>query len=224
MREKIRGLLASHPDFFKALFRIYNGMKFKNKLHGKGFKLSTGLCKINGLKIINKGIGNEIIIGDWVHVKNSTIVINGNYNKVIIGESTFVSCVEFYMEEDYNEILVGKRYILNGKIHVAAIEGTKIVFGDDGGTSQNTHFTTSDGHPIYDEQGQRINPAKDIIIDERVWIGTKVTCMKGVQVAHDSVVAATTTLTKAFDEPNVIIAGVPGKIVKRGITWDWQRH
>ena len=224
MKEKIRGLIESHPGFFKILFRVYNGMKFKNKLRGKGYKLSMGICMINGLKIINKGIDNEIIIGEWTHINDSTVIINGNHNRLVIGACTLVMRTEFYMEDDNNEILVGDRYTFNGKAHVAAIEGTKIVFGDDGGTSQNTHFTTSDGHPIYDEQGQRINPAKDIIIDERVWIGTKVTCMKGVQVAHDSVVAATTTLTKAFDEPNVIIAGVPGKIVKRGITWDWQRH
>jgi len=72
-------------------------------------------------------------------------------------------------------------------------------------------------------QGNRINPSKDILIDDHVWIGTKVTCLKGVHVSKDSMVAATTTLCKTYDAPNAIIAGVPGKIIKTGINWTSDR-
>ncbi len=72
-------------------------------------------------------------------------------------------------------------------------------------------------------EGERINPSKDIVIEDHVWIGTKVTCLKGVHVSKDSIVAATTTLCKSYDVPNSIIAGVPGKIIKNGVNWSTAR-
>ncbi|MBO5725785.1 MAG: acyltransferase, partial [Clostridia bacterium] len=61
------------------------------------------------------------------------------------------------------------------------------------------------------------------VIEDHVWVGTKVTCLKGVHVSRDSVVAATTTLCKDYNIPNVIIGGVPGKIIKTDGNWSSDR-
>ena len=39
-------------------------------------------------------------------------------------------------------------------------------------------------------------------------------------IADNSIVGWGSIVTKEFNEPNVIIAGIPAKIVKRGINWD----
>lgn len=71
--------------------------------------------------------------------------------------------------------------------------------------------------------GERINKSKDIVIENHIWIGTKVTCLKGVRVSENSVVAVTNMLCKAYNKSNVVIAGVPGKIVKHLINWSNER-
>lgn len=61
------------------------------------------------------------------------------------------------------------------------------------------------------------------MIEDHVWIGTKVTCLKGVHVSRDTIVAATTTLCKDYATPNVIIGGVPGRIIKTDVSWSDER-
>lgn len=195
----------------------------KNKLSAKKCKLSVGISILNGLRIINYGDDNEIIIGDFVRIKNSSIILHGSHNKISIGDFSYLNEIELYMEDAHNQILIGKSTALCGHTHLAAIEGTKISIGDNCLFSSNLHFSTGDSHSITDMEGKRINPSKDIIIDNHVWIGTKVTCLKGVHVAEDSIVGATTTLCRDYNQKNVVIAGVPGKIIKTGVNWDATR-
>ena len=113
--------------------------------------------------------------------------------------------IELYTEDSNNEIVIGSHTSLCGKAHFEAIEGTKIHIGDNCLFSSDLHFRTGDSHSILNMQGERINKSQDIVIEDHVWVGTKVTCLKGVRVSRDSVVAATTTLCKDYDTPNVII-------------------
>ena len=213
----------SHPRFFRACISVYNHIKPKNKLRAKGCTLSVGLSVINGLKIVSHGTGNEIIIGDFVRINNSTITIYGSNNKIILGDRSLLNGVELYMEDCENEISIGKNTKLCGKAHLATIEGTKILIGENCLFASDLHFRTGDSHSILDPDGKRINPSQDIVIDDHVWIGTKVTCLKGVHVAHDCVAAATATLCKNYDTPNAIIGGVPGRVIKTDIRWSDER-
>ena len=43
---------------------------------------------------------------------------------------------------------------------------------------------------------------------------------KNVSIADNSIVGWGSIVTRRFDEPNVVIAGIPARIVKRGIDWD----
>ena len=67
--------------------------------------------------------------------------------------------------------------------------------------------------------GKRTNPSKDINIAQHVWIGSKVTITKGAAVAKDSIIGTGSIVTKVFDQPNVVIAGIPAKIVKENVSW-----
>ena len=215
--------MKKHYVFFKICCEIYNRLNFKNRLKGKKVKLKKGICFIKGLQIINKGLDNEIIIEDFVRIKQSRIIIYGNHNKINIKDFAALNQIELYMEDDNNEILIGERTNLCGKAHLATIEGTKILIGNDCLFSSNLHFTTGDSHSILNLQGERINPSSDIIIEDHVWVGTRVTCLKGVRVSKNSIVAATTTLCKKYDTENVVIGGVPGKIIKTGVNWKSER-
>ena len=75
----------------------------------------------------------------------------------------------------------------------------------------------ADGHAInYEGRHERDNA---IVIGDHVWIGSHVKILKGVHIADDSVVAANAVVTKSFAEKNVLIAGNPAQIIKRGVEW-----
>lgn len=222
-KNKIINMVSSHRKLFYFCSKMYNTLSLKNKLHAKGSKVSIGISIIKGLKIISHGRGNEIVIGDFVRIKNSTIILHGDNNKIIIKDYSSLNQVELYTEDSNNEISIGSHTNFCGKAHLASIEGTKILIGDNCLFSSDLHFRTGDSHSIVNMQGKRINESKDIVIEDHVWFGTKVTCLKGVHVSKDSIVAATTTLCKDYPLPNVIIAGVPGKIVKTDVNWSSER-
>ena len=53
-----------------------------------------------------------------------------------------------------------------------------------------------------------------IQIGDNSWIGSGVTILPGVQLGEHTVIAAGSVVTKSFIQGNIVIAGVPAKIVK----------
>lgn len=218
--KKIKQLVMSHRKFFQFATKVYNHLVPKNKLHAKGVTLNCGVVLINGLKIYSNGRDNQIVLGDFVQIRNSTIIIQGSHNRVSLGDFSVLNQVELCMMDDHNEFVVGEHTGLCGKAELAAVEGTKIVIGDRCMFSGLLHFRTGDSHSVVDMNGKRINPSRDIVIGNHVWIGTRVTCLKGVRVPDNCIVEATTTLCGQYQQENTVIAGVPGKVVKTGVNWN----
>lgn len=65
-----------------------------------------------------------------------------------------------------------------------------------------------------------INFAQSIEIGKHVWVGKDVKIGKNTKIPDNSIVGWGSIVTKVFNEPNIILAGIPAKIVKRGINWD----
>lgn len=55
--------------------------------------------------------------------------------------------------------------------------------------------------------------SKKIIIDENVWLGCRVTILKGVRIGKNSIIGANSLVNKDIPE-NVIAAGIPCKVIK----------
>ena len=54
---------------------------------------------------------------------------------------------------------------------------------------------------------------KGVKIGDNCWLDSKVTFLDGSKVGNGCIVAAGSVVTKSFED-NVIIAGVPAKIIK----------
>ena len=156
-------------------------------------------------------------------MKKCRITFLGDNNSLIIGDNTSLNCVSFVSEDDNNIICIGNKTSICGKTELCAIEGTKIQIGQDCLFSGDLHFRTGDSHSIIDFDSNRLNASEDIIISDHVWVGTKVTCLKGVFVPPDCVVGACSLLNKKYVEPNSIIAGNPGRVVKNDVSWTRER-
>ncbi|WP_144268509.1 acyltransferase [Desulfovibrio sp. An276] len=102
-------------------------------------------------------------------------------------------------------------------------ENKNVYIGDDVMFSWAVMLFTSDGHTIFNKYGEIINKPEDIIICDHVWVGHGVKILKGGGVNKNCVIGESSVVTKKFDDENVILSGVPAKIIKTGIMWDRRR-
>ena len=113
-----------------------------------------------------------------------------------------------------NVIVCGARLFLQD-------DNSSISIGNDCMISWGIDFWCTDVHTITDLEGNPLNFGKSIEIGNHVWIGRDVKIGKNTKISDDSIVGWASVVTKKFDEPNVIVAGNPARIVKREINWDF---
>ncbi|MBR1648380.1 MAG: acyltransferase [Alphaproteobacteria bacterium] len=197
----------------------------------------------NSVTVIERGIERPL---DPQGIPGLAITINGNNNRVriemplrfsecqlaLVGNNNFFSIrsshktrmlrVFFYIA-DGCAIEIGKNCYINNNASFIAKEkaGTKIVVGNDCVIAADCLLRCGDGHTLINEfNGQPLNEPDDIILEDHVWVGARCVLLKRAYVAENSVVGTMSLVNKRFDIPNVLIAGVPAKIIKSGIDWD----
>lgn len=196
---------------------IFNNYKIRKGNH----IVKSGMLR--HCSIIISGINNFVNISEGAILRNCTIKIFGDNNNINIGRDVGAMDLNLWIEDRDNGIEIGNGTTVNGKTHIACIEGTSVTIGSDCMFSSNISLVTGDSHSILDKTGTRINPSKDIMIGNHVWIGKENTILKGVTISDNSIVGAKSLVTKIFNEENVIIAGNPAKIIKAGINWSRER-
>jgi len=123
-----------------------------------------------------------------------------------------------------NKFNVDGRLVIGHNVRMSAesaiVARTSVTIGDDSLISWDVLIMDSDFHPIYDAQGERINPDKPVAIGNRVWIGCRSLILKGVEIADGAIVAASTTLNRPMTTPNAILGGSPPEVIRDGIRWE----
>lgn len=220
---KLKSFLKSHGGLLHALFACYNALPFNNRIKGRRHNKIVARGMLKHCKISFRGKNNTVEILSGAILKDCTLNISGNNNRIVFGESTYAHFADLCTEDNGNRIEIGNRTYLCGKIHLAAIEGTSIIIGEDCLFSSEIVFRTGDSHSILDLSGNRINPSQDIRIDRHVWIGHRVLINKGVEIGADNIIGTGAVVTKSIPQTNAVIAGVPAKVVKTNINWDRER-
>lgn len=200
------------------LFRFINSFPFNNKKHGKIEVLNNGAILLN-CRIYSTGIGNKLILSRGGIYRNCEFVFLGDNNTIEFGEDCHATSGSFYIEDSNNSIVTGNRTNYAGKIHIACTESTTINVGDDCLFSSDIVIRSGDSHSIINMDGVRINQAKDVLICNHVWIGFRVLITKGAVIKENSVVGTGAVVTNSFEDGNVVLAGVPARIVKHDVDW-----
>jgi acetyltransferase-like isoleucine patch superfamily enzyme len=137
------------------------------------------------------------------------------------GLATVNSSVSIHMDRNCR-IVFGAGTMVNGDLRCFMHEPSAISIGT-GCLIGGGDLWTSDMHSILDKQtGLRINPAADIVIGDRVWLGRGVLVLKGSSIGDDSVVGARSLVSGGILPPNSVIAGAPAKVIKSDVTWDFR--
>lgn len=220
---KYKKLINAHESF---LVRIYNFIgRNKKKLVGGGNKLiMKGFAKRCRIEVIGKD--NAIFIeGNLTRLTGCTIVIHGSNNTINIGSHVVFDRVVICIEDNNNTITIGDNTWMNANVELAAIEGTNIIIGKDCMFSSNIYLRTGDSHSILNAGTRlRINPSQDIELGEHVWVGNGARILKGATIGSHSIVSTGAIVTSKEFPGNSILAGIPAKVVKSGISWDRSRR
>lgn len=108
---------------------------------------------------------------------------------------------------------IGSRNRFTGAINFGS-EPFLVQFGDDVTVAQGVTFITHDGGArLFRKEHPGLNNFGRIRIGSNVFIGSSVTILPGVSIGNNVVVGACSLVTKSFPS-NVVIAGVPARIIK----------
>jgi len=170
------------------------------------------------------GQGHEIRIAAGCVLNQVYIRMRGQGQRLILDAGVrFTRQGEIWMEDQASMLFIGENTtIVHARLSV--IEGTRLRIGAGSLFAYDIEVRTGDSHSILDAAtGQRLNPAADVEIGERVWVGARAMILKGARVPSDSVVAAAAVVTRAFTRPGVVLAGHPARIIREGIRWVSER-
>ena len=180
---------------------------------------------IPGLSIRVKGDNNTLRIDESKFSGESSAIIFGNSNSVLFDGCRGNYNISFGFEPartttNHCSLSIGDRTDAVGVEISLRDDGSFVEIGKDCMLSANINLMCTDNHAITDlETGEILNKARSIIIGDHVWVGLNAVILKDTKISDGSVVGINSVVTKAFVEENVIIGGMPAKILKRGIQW-----
>lgn len=194
---------------------------------------------MDGIEIQDLGKNNTVNINEKSLFKNCLIKFVDNNSIITIGKNCRLSGLNIVVRnnsvlhihdgcritgmitcKDNSKLVIQKNMRVTGRLGCHAVEGSNITIGEDCLIAK-ARIRTSDMHSIIDlTTNKRINIAADITIGNHVWLCEDTYIGKGVSIADNVVIGAKSIVTKDI-EANCIAAGVPAKVIKRNITWDY---
>ncbi len=164
------------------------------------------------------GKNNHVKLHEQSNLKNSFIEFKGNNSSFTIGQQTGISGT-FRLGFGCH-ISIGNNTTSTNAVWVTCAEQTSITIGDDCMFATNNQIRTDDSHAIYDvNTGTRVNPSKDIVIGNHVWVAYGATILGGSRIGNGSVIGAYALVKKAIPN-NCVAAGIPAKVLRKDIFWE----
>ena len=144
--------------------------------------------------------------------------IRGSFKSEVIGDG---------------HIVIGNFLMSRGPLYLKSVDGGQLSIGDSVFFNHNCSITCAESITIgshcmfannlviidHDHEVTECGVtgtlvSKPIVIEDRVWCGANVTITKGVHIGRGAVIAANAVVTRDVSE-NAVIAGVPGKVIRR---------
>lgn len=215
--------LVRHSGLKSAVMRMRSDVT--KRIVGQGNVIQPGTSLLKSVEFDIVGNHNSVVVNDGCTLSGLKIHIRGDNHKIVIESGCrFVGGGVLWFEDSNGVLIVGKNTTFEG-VNIAITEPfSRVDIGEDCMFAYDIDIRTGDSHSILDlATMQRLNFAANVRIDRHVWVTAHCTLLKGIHIREGSVVATGACVTKAFDEPNVVLAGNPAKVVKRQITWARER-
>jgi acetyltransferase-like isoleucine patch superfamily enzyme len=105
---------------------------------------------------------------------------------------------------------IGDGTFINSGTSICAQQS--VLIGRNCAIGNSSLIMDSDFHSVGDHT--RRPAAKPVVIEDDVWLGARVTVLKGVRIGRGAVVAAGAVVTKDV-APDTLVGGVPAKIIRK---------
>jgi acetyltransferase-like isoleucine patch superfamily enzyme len=164
-----------------------------------------------------RGDRNRIAIAQPARCERLVAEIGGG-SELRIWPDCLLGTTYFHLERE-GVLEIGAGCGFNGRIHIFLHEqgavriGRHCLFGD------GVEITVSDMHSIVDlATGRRLNPPKDVTVEDGAWVGADAALLKGAHVGAGSVIGMRAVVTGAIP-PHCVAAGVPARVLRRNVRW-----
>lgn len=180
----------------------------------------------------------------YVSLKTILSIIRGFNLKLKVSHVGFLPRIEGKcIIENHGQFTIGTNFYLISKplpVFITVFENAKLVIGDNVGLNYGvdigcthqitigndvmigsfTNIIDNNFHPV---DSHDTIMGKKVTIKDNVWIGNHCMILPGVCIGKNSVVAAGSVITRDVPD-NVLVAGVPAKIIKElSIADNWVR-
>lgn len=148
--------------------------------------------------------------------QRSILQIDGNV--VLDGHGTYRFGQGARLSVNTDSVLnIGNGFVNTANGTIACAE--RIDIGENVTTSWDTIIMDSDWHRVRNVDTGEVYPrTKPVSIGSNTWLCLRSVVLKGSFITDGSIVAAGSIVSNQFDEPNLLIGGIPGKKIKRGVT------
>lgn len=218
---KFRQLRVQYPSIYRVLYPVaskFVSLYYKLLLK-KLNRVNNSSSVFNSIHYEIRGRKNSITIDKGASIKNLKLKILGDNNIVHIGANVeFRNAGSIWIEDSNSILTIGENTTFQD-VHIALTEdNSKVSIGKDCMFAYDIDIRTGDSHSVVDgKTGERLNRARDIQIQDHVWIAAHARILKGVIISKDSVVATSAVLTREYSSPGSVIAGNPANVVKTNI-------
>lgn len=171
---------------------------------------------------VRAGTGNRVEFGPGAQMRGG-IVFDGDGNRAILEEgASFIGRI--LIKGEGQTVRIG-RFTTAAGVQILCQEGCDVTIGASCMLSREVEIRTTDAHSVVDRRTQlRINPPGSVEIGDHVWIGMRAVIGKGARVPTDCVVGAMSFVNRAHAQEGVVLAGVPARPVREGVTWNRGRR
>jgi acetyltransferase-like isoleucine patch superfamily enzyme len=116
------------------------------------------------------------------------------------------------------ELFFGDNFMLTAESEIVCKK--KISFGRNCLLSWNILLMDCDFHKIKNSDNKIVNPDKEIIIGNKVWIGARSMIKKGISIADGTIIGSQSVVVKNITTPGQIWAGNPAVLIKENMQWE----
>jgi acetyltransferase-like isoleucine patch superfamily enzyme len=227
LRQSIEGMKECAPtlvSYCKGLKRLWIN-DVKRNVIGFGNHISTNDAWLVSVEFDIQGNNNSIVFEPGCFLRNVRFFIRGDGHEVLLGRGCrFNNGGRIRFEDCGCVLIVGEKSTFED-VHLALTEPqSRIEIGKDCMFAYDIDVRTGDSHSILCQAThRRLNQARDVQVEDHVWVGPHSMLLKGVSLAKDTIVAAGAVVTRKFHTPGIIVGGNPARQLKDGVTWCRER-
>ena len=152
-------------------------------------------------------------VGQYVKLSGRMRVVNDG--KLTVGNRVLfhaqVATTELVVMKGA-ELRIGDGSFLNYGAEICAYQYIEI--GEECRIGTHCIIMDNDFHHVELDRRDEVPPSVPVVLEPYVWLGNRVTVLKGVRIGYGSVVAAGSVVTKSLP-PMCIAGGVPARIIGR---------